>query len=168
MSAARSGQSRSDGESPARLEIGLKCRQSRFRARIGVPSGVANTRSLFWYSGPAFSRSSAWCLLWAVSSATIDGDSGILRRLCLVFGSEKYQPPPLRLNNALCTTAVPFSSSMSFHCRARYSSGRIPVAKAVAKIGCQRSAAAAFIKRSTSETESDCISFRVAFGWVVT
>ena len=59
---------------------------------------------------------------------------GKVRRDFAVFGSEKYQPPPFRQIKVLCTVTVCFSKSISFHCKAKYSFGRIPLAKAKAKI----------------------------------
>jgi hypothetical protein len=47
-----------------------------------------------------------------------------VRRDFPVFGSEKYQPPPLRQIKVLCTVAVCFSKSISDHFKAKYSSGR--------------------------------------------
>ena len=96
----------------------------------------------------------------------IEVGSGTVRLLCEVLGWPKYQPPPVRRlqQSVRCTVAVPLSKSMSFHCRAKYSSGRIPVAKPNAKTKPCGSSLAASKKAVASLGDSAFISRRVRLG----
>lgn len=114
------------------------------RSNIGVPSLVTNIGLLFSYFAPAFNLASISLRRCSVSQRTTEAGNGIVRRLFGVFGSPKYQPPPFRQTMVRCTVAVPFAKSKSFHCRPKYSSGRIPVESARPnKAPCSSSNAAA-------------------------
>jgi hypothetical protein len=89
----------------------------------------------------------------------------MLLRLRRVLGSPKYHPPPFRLQQRVRRTiATPSRKLMSFHCRARYSSGRMPVARAIVNTMPHRSRSHALIKRAASSGDSARISFLACFG----
>ena len=76
------------------------------RGSTGVPNSVVNT-SRCRSTGCRRSRSAAWAARWDLSSATMAGDSGTVRRDRGDFGSAMSSRSPTRLSVAATLSARP-------------------------------------------------------------